>query len=84
MHVRMHVRRLRANRQGISRACRRRAARQRGAPAKIIIDPPVAHWLAQGMVVIQYRTENPRIVQVFCPKALDVSPRIGRNSCDRG
>ncbi|MFY9696791.1 MAG: DUF6130 family protein [Rhodoplanes sp.] len=33
-------------------------------PAKIIIDPPVAHWLAQGMVVIQYRTENPRIVQV--------------------
>jgi hypothetical protein len=46
-------------------------------PAKIIIDPPVADWLGRGMVVIQYRTENLRIVQVFGPKALDVSPRIG-------
>lgn len=45
--------------------------------AKIIIDPPVADWLARGMVVIQYRTENLRIVQVFGPNALDVSPRIG-------
>jgi hypothetical protein len=45
--------------------------------AKIIIDPAVADWLAQGMVVIQYRAENLRIVQVFGPKALDVSPRIG-------
>jgi hypothetical protein len=46
-------------------------------PAKIVIDPPVAEWLATGMVVIQYRAENLRIVQVFGPKALDVSPRIG-------
>ena len=46
-------------------------------PAKIIIDPPVADWLAHGMVVIQYRAENLRIVQVFGPAALDVSPRIG-------
>jgi hypothetical protein len=46
-------------------------------PAKIVIDPPVAEWLARGMVVIQYRTENLRIVQVFGPKALDVTPRIG-------
>jgi hypothetical protein len=45
--------------------------------AKIVIDPPVAEWLARGMVVIQYRTENLRIVQVFGPKALQVSPRIG-------
>jgi hypothetical protein len=37
----------------------------------------VAEWLARGMVVIQYRTENLRIVQVFGPKALDVTPRIG-------
>ena len=44
---------------------------------KIVIDPPVAEWLARGMVVIQYRTENLRIVQVFGPKALAVSPRIG-------
>jgi hypothetical protein len=46
-------------------------------PARIIIDPPVADWLAHGMVVIQYRAENLRIVQVFGPAALDVSPRIG-------
>jgi Family of unknown function (DUF6130) len=46
-------------------------------PPKIIIDPPVADWLARGMVVIQYRAENLRIVQVFGPAALDVSPRIG-------
>jgi hypothetical protein len=46
-------------------------------PPKIIIDPPVADSLAQGRVVIQYRAENLRIVQVFGPAALDVSPRIG-------
>ena len=46
-------------------------------PAKLIIDPPVADWLTTGMVVIQYRAENLRIVQVFGPAALDVSPRIG-------
>jgi Family of unknown function (DUF6130) len=46
-------------------------------PAKIIIDPPVADSLALGRVVIQYRAENLRIVQVFGPAALDVSPRIG-------
>ena len=46
-------------------------------PAKIIIDPPLADALAHGLVVIQYRAENLRIVQVFGPNALDVSPRIG-------
>ena len=46
-------------------------------PAKIIIDPPVADSLAHGRVVIQYRAENLRIVQVFGPAGLDVSPRIG-------
>ena len=44
---------------------------------RIVIDPPLAEWLAQGRVVIQYRTENLRIVPVFGPNALDVSPRIG-------
>lgn len=44
---------------------------------RIVIDPPLADWLAQGRVVIQYRTENLRIVPVFGPNALDVSPRIG-------
>jgi len=46
-------------------------------PAKIVIDAPLADSLAHGRVVIQYRTENLRIVPVFGPKALDVSPRIG-------
>jgi len=46
-------------------------------PAKIIIDPPLPDALARGLVVIQYRTENLRIVQVFGPGALDVSPRVG-------
>ena len=32
---------------------------------------------SQDRVVIQYRTENLRIVPVFGPNALDVSPRIG-------
>jgi hypothetical protein len=46
-------------------------------PARIIVDPPLPGPLSQGMVFIQYRAENLRIVPVFGPKALDVSPRIG-------
>jgi hypothetical protein len=42
---------------------------------RIVIDPPLADWLAQGRVVIQYRTENLRIVPVFGPNALDVCRR---------
>jgi hypothetical protein len=45
--------------------------------AKIVIDPPLADSLVHGRVVIQYRAENLRIVQVFGPAALAVSPRIG-------
>ena len=44
---------------------------------KIVVDPPLADSLAHGRVVIQYRAENLRIVPVFGPAALDVSPRIG-------
>ncbi len=47
------------------------------APPKIVIDPPLADQLAFGRVVIQYRAENLRIVPVFGPAALTVSPRIG-------
>lgn len=46
-------------------------------PAKLIVDPPLAEPLARGYVFIQYRAENLRIVPVFGPNALDVSPRIG-------
>ncbi len=47
------------------------------AAPKIVIDPPLAEPLAMGRVVIQYRAENLRIVPVFGPAALAVSPRIG-------
>ena len=46
-------------------------------PARLIVDPPLAEQLAQGLVFIQYRTENLRVVPVFGMGALDVSPRIG-------
>ena len=47
------------------------------APAKLIVDPPLAEPLSRGLVFIQYRTENLRIVPVFGKGALQVSPRIG-------
>ena len=46
-------------------------------PPKLIVDPPLAEGLAQGIFWAQYRVENLRIVQVFGPGAIDVSPRIG-------
>jgi len=46
-------------------------------PARLIVDPPLSEQLAQGLVFIQYRTENLRVVPVFGKGALDVSPRIG-------
>ena len=47
------------------------------SPAKIVIDPPLAESLSQGRVVIQYRTENLRILPVYGKAALEVSPRVG-------
>ena len=46
-------------------------------PPRLIVDPPLPEQLAQGLVFIQYRTENLRVVPVFGNGALDVSPRIG-------
>lgn len=46
-------------------------------PAKLVVDPPLPEQLAKGLVFIQYRTENLRVVPVFGKGALDVSPRIG-------
>jgi hypothetical protein len=45
--------------------------------ARLIVDPPLPGPLARGLVQIQYRVENIRIVPVFGAAALDVSPRIG-------
>jgi hypothetical protein len=47
------------------------------APAKLFVNPPLTGPLSFGRVVIQYRTENLRIVPVYGEAALDVSPRIG-------
>jgi hypothetical protein len=44
---------------------------------KLIVDDPDAKGLTKGLVWIQYRTENVRILPVFGKAALDVSPRIG-------
>jgi hypothetical protein len=46
-------------------------------PPSLIVDPPIADQLARGIVQIQYRVENIRIVPVFGASALKVSPRIG-------
>lgn len=46
-------------------------------PAKLVVDPPLTEPLAKGRVVIQYRTENLRIVPVFGQAALEISPRVG-------
>ncbi|MGC7098452.1 DUF6130 family protein [Amycolatopsis lurida] len=46
------------------------------APA-LVADAPLPEQLAKGLAVIRYRAENLRIVPVYGPAALDVSPRIG-------
>jgi hypothetical protein len=45
--------------------------------ARLITYPPIPSQLAEGRVVIQYRTENLIIRPVFGEAALGVSPRIG-------
>jgi hypothetical protein len=46
-------------------------------PARLVVDAPLPESLAKGLVVLRYRTENLRIVPVYGPAALTVSPRIG-------
>jgi hypothetical protein len=47
------------------------------APPRLLVDSPLPEQLAKGLVVVRYRTENLRIMSVFGPGALDVSPRVG-------
>lgn len=47
------------------------------APAKLFLDPPVPEVLARGMMLIQFRTENLRVMPLIGPAAANVSPRIG-------
>lgn len=44
---------------------------------KLVVDQPLPDQLALGRVVVQYRTENLRILPVFGAAAKAVSPRIG-------
>ncbi|MFC3455725.1 DUF6130 family protein [Amycolatopsis speibonae] len=43
----------------------------------LVVDAPLPEQLAMGLVVLRYRAENLRIVPVYGPAALAVSPRIG-------
>jgi len=53
------------------------AAIENEPPAKLIVDAPLPDLLDKGIVWIQYRTENVRIIPVFGKGGLNVSPRIG-------
>ena len=44
---------------------------------KLIVDPPLPEMLVHGVVWIQWRVENVRILPVFGKGALNVSPRVG-------
>jgi hypothetical protein len=46
-------------------------------PPKLIVDEPLPDGLPIGVVWIQYRTENCRILPVFGKEALNLSPRVG-------
>ncbi len=46
-------------------------------PPALTVDAPLPEQLAKGLVVLRYRADNLRIVPVYGPAALDVSPRIG-------
>lgn len=46
-------------------------------PPKLFIDAPLAEPLSRGAIVLQYRTENFRIVPEVGSVAVSVSPRIG-------
>lgn len=46
-------------------------------PPRLIVYPPLAEPLARGVVIVQYRTENLRVIPVFGKAAVDVSPRVG-------
>lgn len=44
---------------------------------KLIAYPPLPDALARGVVIIQFRTENLRVLPVFGKNAVDVSPHLG-------
>ncbi|HEY1147104.1 MAG TPA: DUF6130 family protein [Pseudoduganella sp.] len=67
--------------------CSSLAGAQAGPPALLPLEsepapklqayPPIADALARGVVIIQFRTENVRLMPVFGAKATEVTPRLG-------
>jgi hypothetical protein len=53
------------------------AAARRYRVLGLIVAPPLPDALARGLLVLQYRTINLRIVPVYGPAALAVTPRVG-------
>ena len=50
---------------------------QNEGPPKLIVDEALPDGLPLGIVWIQYRTENCRILPLFGKEALTLSPRVG-------
>lgn len=46
-------------------------------PAALHIYSPVPEALARGVVILQFKTENFRVIPIFGKGALGVSPRVG-------
>lgn len=45
--------------------------------AKLTVYPPIPDALARGVIILQFRTENLRIMPLFGAKAVEVSPHLG-------
>jgi hypothetical protein len=46
-------------------------------PAELVVDQPLPGPLARGAVIVPYRTKHFRILPIFGPRAVEVSPRAG-------
>lgn len=46
-------------------------------PPKLLVYPALAEPLARGVVIVQHRTENMRLIPIFGKSAAEVSPRVG-------
>lgn len=44
---------------------------------KLVVFPPLADALARGVAIIQFRTENVRVMPIFGTSAVAVSPHLG-------
>lgn len=47
------------------------------AAPKLVVYPPLPAPLARGVVILQFRTENLRVMPVFGATAVALSPRVG-------